>query len=75
MAPSWWRYHASECRGVWWDVPTGASEGRCGVGVRWRAIVEDTTRLRVEEYGKKYLIELSRAAVSCECVGPQLVEI
>ena len=31
------------------------------------------TRLRVEEYGWDYLTELARAAVSCECVGAQLV--
>ena len=33
------------------------------------------TRLRVEEYSKIYLMELARAAVSCECAGAQLVEI
>ena len=35
----------------------------------------DRTRLRVEEYGKNYLMELARADVFCECVGAQLVEI
>ena len=29
----------------------------------------------VEEYGRNCLMELARAAVICECVGAQLVEI
>ena len=33
------------------------------------------TRLGVEEYGRNYLMELARAAVICEFVGAQLVEI
>ena len=33
------------------------------------------TRLRIEEYGKNYLMGLARTAVICECVGAQLVEI
>ena len=43
--------------------------------MRWRTAVEDTKRLRVDEYGKDYLMELARAAVICECVGAELVEI
>ena len=42
---------------------------------RWRRAGEDRTRLRVKEYGRKYLMELARSAVSCECVGAHLVEI
>ena len=43
--------------------------------LRRRAAGGDMTRLRVEEYGWNYLTELAGAAVSCECVATQLVEI
>ena len=43
------------------------------MGLGWRAVGGHRTRLRVEEYGWDYLMELARAAVSCECVGAQLV--
>ena len=45
------------------------------MGLRRRTAGEDRTSLRVEEYGKNYLMEVARASVSCECVGAQLVEI
>ena len=45
------------------------------MGLRRRAAGGDSTGLRVEEYGWNYLIELTGAAVTCECVGAQLVEI
>ena len=32
------------------------------------------TRLSVEEYGRKYLLELARAAVVWKCVGVQLMD-
>ena len=41
----------------------------------WRTAGGDMTRLRVEEYSKIYLMELARAAMICECVDTQLVEI
>ena len=43
--------------------------------LRRRAADGDRTGLRVEEYGRSYLTELAGAAVSCGCVGAQLVEI
>ena len=42
--------------------------------MRWRTAGGDKTRLRVEEYGRRYLLELVRAAVVQECVVAQLVE-
>ena len=45
------------------------------MGLHRRAAGGDRTGLRVEEYSWNYLIELAVAAVSCECVGAQLVEI
>ena len=42
--------------------------------MRWRTAVEGTTRLRVEEYVRRYLLELVRAFVMRECVGAQLME-
>ena len=45
------------------------------MGVRWRTTGEDRTRLCVEEYGRIYLMELARAAVSFDCVGALLLEI
>ena len=44
------------------------------MGLRRRVAGGDRTGLRVEEYGKNYLMELARAAVICECVGAQLMD-
>ena len=44
------------------------------MGVSWRTAVGAMTRLRLEENGRKYLLELSRAALVRECVGGWLVE-
>ena len=55
-------------------MPTETGEGSFGAGLRWRTAVEDTTRVSVEEYVRRYLLELTRAAVMWECVGAQLME-
>ena len=45
------------------------------MGLHWRAVGGVRTGLRVEEYDRNYLVEMARAAVICECVGAQLLEI
>ena len=47
----------------------GAGESRCGVEVRWRTASGDMTRLSVKDFGRKYLLELARAAVVYECLA------
>ena len=44
------------------------------MGVHWRTDVGAMTRLRVEKYGRKYLLELARAVGVRECVGARLLE-
>ena len=51
------------------ELPNGAGEGSCGVELRWRAAGGDMTRLRVEEYGRRYLLKMVSAAVVPDCVG------
>ena len=43
--------------------------------VRWRTADGALTRLRVEEYDRRYLMNLVRAAVVWDCVGARLVKI
>ena len=45
---------------MWEKVPTGNGEDSCEVGVSWRTTGEAMTRLIVDEYGRKYLLELPR---------------
>ena len=43
--------------------------------MRWRTAGVDMTRPRVEEYSRRYLKKLVRAAVMRDCVGARLVKI
>ena len=43
--------------------------------VRWRTADGALTRLRVDEYGRRYLLNLVRATVVRDCVGARLVKI
>ena len=56
-------------------MSTGAGAGSCCVVVRWRTADGALTRLSVDEYGRKFLLELARAIVVWDCVGARLVEI
>ena len=56
-------------------MSTGAGAGSCCVGVLWHAAGGDMTRLSIEEYGRRYLLKLVRAAVVRDCVGALLVKI
>ena len=40
-----------------------------------RLVSGDKIRLSVEEFGRKYLLELARAALALECVGTRLLEL
>ena len=44
------------------------------MGVLWRMADGALTRLSVDEYGRKCLLELVRAAVERECVNAGLIE-
>ena len=44
------------------------------MGVRWRTADGALTRLNVDEYVRKNLLELARAAVVWECFGAWLME-
>ena len=56
-------------------MSTGAGAGSCCLGVLWRTADGALTRLSVEEYGRRYLLKLVRAAVVRDCVGARLVKI
>ena len=55
-------------------TPNRAGEGSCGVVVRWRTADGAVTRLNVDEYGRKCLLELAWVAVVWECFGARLIE-
>ena len=56
------------------EKPTGAGAGSCCVVVRLRTADGALTRLSVDEYGGKCLLELARVAVVWECFGPLMME-
>ena len=43
--------------------------------VRWRTADGALTRLSVDEYGGKFLLELAWVAVVWDCVGDRMVEL
>ena len=55
-------------------TPNGAGESTFCVVVRWRTADGAVTRLNVDEYGRKCLLELARVAVVWECFGARPIE-